>query len=880
MGNGGGTQDDGIDHQSAKHLLDSIGKKVHDQVKNGDAKNYISELKGLLSLTPFFGGELASSNDPCKLVDNYRIKTSYTGTSSNPCRNATGNDGKEIPRFSDKQQAEYDNKKTKCSYDSNGSKGKGGNSEGACAPYRRLSLCNKNLEYLNEYDSSKAKHYLLAKVCYAAKHEGESLKSYNDQYNLAYDGTASQICTVLARSFADIGDIVRGRDLYSGNKKKDKLQDNLKTIFGNIYNKLLDENKKNGEIKGRYGNDGDNYFKLREDWWTANRETVWKALTCDDRLGGNRYFRQTCGGDNESLSHASQKCRCRNNDFRRETDQVPTYFDYVPQYLRWFEEWAEDFCRKKKKNVENAIKKCRGDYGGEKRYCSRNGCDCKKTVRARGKLRYGNRCIDCLYACTPYVEWIDNQKEQFHKQVKKYTDEINRVSGSRRLRRDAGGATTSNYDGYEKKFYNILKGNDVGGLENFLDLLNKEPACQAVKDDKGGKIDFKTVDRGGGTSGSVPGGGTSDSADSNSNKTFYHSEYCQLCPHCGMRKKRDGTNEWEPKTKDDNCKNGNLYGTNENATATDIKILKSGEKQKDIAEKLNQFCNEGNVDKDSLYETWKCYEGKDVVKVAKGEEDEDEEEEDDDYTSLRKSGGLCILENKKKEKEVKETNSQKEPEQFQKPFVDFFTYWVAHMLKDSIYWKKELKKCLEKEKKTCKNNKCEKPCECFAKWVEQKKTNEWRPIKEHFYKQDGFDEAFNHHMVLDYNLQLQFSNENSSEDSQSRDEDAEEMKHLKKILKLENGNGLAAVNAVTKNNTTIDRLIEHEEGIVTKCKECKKPEDRATGESPLRSLDDPPSPRVIPRITTKDAEESEDSSEEDEDEEQEENENEGDGQDE
>ncbi|ETW27273.1 hypothetical protein PFFCH_05305, partial [Plasmodium falciparum FCH/4] len=462
---GGGSLQD----EDAKNMFDRIGKFVHDKVKE-EAKTYIEELKAGVSFTSIFGEETVSTADPCELVEDYRRKNTGTADAhGDPCKKDTN--GNDVDRFSVKEQAEYDNKKMKCS---NGD---------ACAPFRRLHLCNKNFPNMNSNDSSKAKHDLLAEVCMAAKFEGESLKTYRAQYDEQYpsSGSSFTMCTMLARSFADIGDIIRGRDLYSGNSKEKKqrkqLEKNLKEIFGKIYNELTKEKR------SRYNGDTTNYYQLREDWWNANRETVWKAMTCSDDLKDASYFRATCSM-NGSGAQAKNKCTCINGD-------PPTYFDYVPQFLRWFEEWAEDFCRKKKKKLENVKKQCRGVYEGKERYCSLNGYDCEKTVRARGKLRYGNRCIDCLYACNPYVEWIDNQRKQFLKQKERYDNVINGASVSRRQK---PGASTTNYDGYEKKFYEELNKSEYRTVDAFLEKLSKEKACTAITD--GGKIDFKQVNSG------------------------------------------------------------------------------------------------------------------------------------------------------------------------------------------------------------------------------------------------------------------------------------------------------------------------------------------------------------------------------------------------
>ncbi|KNC35074.1 erythrocyte membrane protein 1 [Plasmodium falciparum RAJ116] len=308
---GGGGED--IDKTSAKHLLDNIGKRVHAQVQNEAAGRGGSELKGLLSLATFSSEEMGDTNDPC--IFNYTKVIKATDN------NETCGKGKE-DRFSKNRIAEYDKKKIR------------GNNGGASAPYRKLSLCNKNLETIN-IDKIDNKQKLLADVCFAAKHEGESISDYYPQYQTTYGNFPFELCTVLARRFADIGDIIRGKDLFYGNTQESaqrkKLDDKLKEIFKEIHDEVT-KGRSASPLQARYqGDDNNNYSKLRKDWWTANRETVWKALTCKADTG-NAYFRPTCdSGDGKGPSQTHNKCTCNNGD-------VPTYFDYVPQYLRWFEE--------------------------------------------------------------------------------------------------------------------------------------------------------------------------------------------------------------------------------------------------------------------------------------------------------------------------------------------------------------------------------------------------------------------------------------------------------------------------------------------------------------------------------------------------------------
>ncbi|ETW26857.1 hypothetical protein PFFCH_05720, partial [Plasmodium falciparum FCH/4] len=590
---------------------------------------------------------------------------------------------------------------------------------------------------------------------------------------------------------------------------------------------------------------------------------------------------------NGSGAQANHYCRC--NGDKPNADKVnidpPTYFDYVPQFLRWFEEWAEDFCRKKKKKVENVKKQCREkDKSGKDRYCSRNGYDCEKTKRAIGKFRFGKQCISCLYACNPYVEWIENQRKQFLKQKQRYENVINGTSGNRGRQRR--GTTTTNYDGYEKKFYEQLKKSRYGTVDGFLELLSKEKACTAVDDDKGGTIHFETV----GTTttigeNGVPSGASGTNVESQG--TFYRSKYCQPCPYCGVKKNNNGIG-WEEKSENDQCDRQKLYKPRDGAEGTNIKILKSGENHDDIKEKIEDFCKTQNgtgggaggaggknSNNQELYEEWKCYQFDQLEKVGEGEEDE---EYDND---VQNGGGLCIL---KKENKIGKMNAD-EPAEIQKTYNDFFYYWVAHMLKDSIHWRtKKLEKCLKNGKTMKCKEWCNNDCECFKKWI-GKKENEWKAIKDHFNTQEGFDSegdkgipvgggfGFTHDVVLQENLKLQFLNEDSTQDTQNS-LNAEELKHLKQLSEmLQNENAQQTAGATGK-KTLMDKLIDYEKEEAKTCLDthksdpCPLPEE----DKDIPPSADPSSPPAERIDTDADDTASDDEDEDEEEEEEEETE--------
>ncbi|CDO65681.1 erythrocyte membrane protein 1, EMP1 [Plasmodium reichenowi] len=762
------------DYSSARHakdLLDMIGETVQKKV-HGEAKNYIDELKGDLSRATYKNDEKpqgSTENNPCKLQYDYNTNVTDGFGQEYPCK-----DRPDV-RFSDTEEAQCDRKKIRDSNDN----------EGACAPFRRLNVCDRNLEHIELENITR--HNLLVDVCLAAKYEGESLERDHDKYKLDIDNSGSQLCTALARSFADIGDIVRGRDLFRGNNSKDKtdkLQNKLKEYFKKIYNDVTSgSNGKKSALQARYQDtDGGNFFKLREDWWELNRYNVWRAITCN--VVGSDYFRYTCS-DSQNPTQTNHNCQCIGGT-------VPTNFDYVPQFLRWFEEWAEDFCRKRKKKLKDVKANCRGtDSSGNQRYCSGDGYNCEKTIREIGIYAIGGDCPKCSFWCGRYKNWIANQKKEFEKQKKKYENVINGAVGSGTGKSRKTRTATTKYEGYDKKFYEILTSQHVGGLDKFLELLNKENECTKFIEKEEGTIDF------------------AKDTDDKGNKTFYHSEYCDECPQCGV--KLEGQ-EWKPKEKD---KSGKCHGKKHftigpDAKSTDIDVLSFGDERDQIKNKIDTFCK--NQHRGELEEVWKCYEFKHLQKVKGGEEDTEYENE------IRTGGGLCILQKTKGE------NVEK-----QKTFNDFFYFWIGRFLNDSMYWRGKVGGCLTKGKKTCGNQKCKGNCECFLKWIGKKKT-EWENIRKHFDTQEDLLQDIGGEdpvIILEAVLGL----DELFENIKAGYGDAKELKGIKEMLEKEEKINkeeaqIADGSGGSKKETTIDKLLKHEEDEATKCKNCQPKEVR------------------------------------------------------
>ncbi|ETW16477.1 hypothetical protein PFFVO_04616, partial [Plasmodium falciparum Vietnam Oak-Knoll (FVO)] len=789
----GGTQDEADKYKTAtdaKHLLDIIGKDVYEKAKK-DAEPYINELQGHLSQATYPNDkrpERTTPSNPCNLE--YEYHTNVTSNVIEPCKHKSGK------RLSEVHNSECDNRKIRDSDKKN-------NSVGACAPYRRLHVCDKNIQQIKTENITT--HNLLADVCQAAKFEGQSIRGYHPKYEVQYPGSGSSMCTMLARSFADIGDIIRGKDLFIGNNRKgEKLEAKIKEYFQKIYKQLV---KKKEDAQTHYS-DSTNFYQLREDWWNINRKEVWKAITCE--VQGFNYFRHTCNGQNPTQNN----CRCPKGD------QVPTYFDYVPQFLRWFEEWAEDFCRKRKKKIENAIKNCRGDNGKEL-YCDLNGYDCVETVRGKEKLVEGADCKKCSVACNPFVPWMDNQQKEFEKQKNKYAEEIKKANGT------SNGTTTTTIRIGDKTINNLYVGDfyeklekQYGKVENFLGLLNKEGICQSEP-----KVGNQKAD-------------AADFTESKTEKTFSRTKYCRACPLCGVNGPKGNWTDIEDK--ECTLVEKKKYDSN---NTTNIDILTADKSQKNILQKYNKFCKNGANDEKSATPTangggqiknWQCY-----------------------YDESKESGqnNNCILgkwEDFTGNEDVTSYNV-------------FFYNSIIEMLNDSIEWKDKLNICINNKTGKCRKV-CKNPCECYKRWIEKKKT-ELEKIKDHFRKQKDIGDAAQREMTLNITLNNNFLNDIK---------DAYPVKQQLQKIEERLKDKMQEDFIFERTKTSIDKFLQEEEQFAEKCIEkhkCQDPQPSTPAGGGVARSDSGPRDPSSPRPAEEGAGDgSDDASSEDEEEEEEEEE--------
>ncbi|SOS77277.1 erythrocyte membrane protein 1 (PfEMP1), putative [Plasmodium sp. gorilla clade G1] len=625
-------------YKSPRNVLEKFAESIQKQAEK-DVKEHRHRLRGNLTEAEFRdahfregSGQKYKYSYPCYL--DHRWNTNLGNKlidERDPCY------GRYKHRFHEKELSEC--RSVFIRSDGNNNNGT------ACAPPRRRHMCDKNLEALNEKNTQNI-HDLLGNVLVTAKFEGDYIINNHPHKR------TSDVCTALARSFADIGDIVRGRDMFKPNDK-DEVWKGLREVFKKINDNL------NKQGIDDYHDESGNYFKLREDWWTANRDKVWEAITCNAPYK-SRYFMES---KNNTQLFSNLKCGHKQGN-------VPTNLDYVPQYLRWYDEWAEEFCRKRKDKLKKVKEACRGKTG--KIYCSHNGCDCEKTIGKIRKFFWDDKCNKCSIECGRYENWMKDQKMEFQKQEKKYESEINVYTSA------IGDSNKNIFKGYNHKFYESLK-DEHAETKSFLDLLKEGKYCNEQVKEKI-SVDF----------------------NSSVDETFSRSEYCQVCPDCGVDCK-SGTCK-KNDDPDGNCGNNEKYVPPRGVKPIDITILYSGNKESEITKRLSEFCDNPSKVNGKHHEIWECY-----IDSTKSN-----------------NNNRCIM---------KPNNANHMDKDKIMTFHDFVHFWVTTLLRDTISWENELNNCMNNTKLADCNN-CKKNCKCFQSWIDIK-GKELEKIKELFKNPKG-----------------------------------------------------------------------------------------------------------------------------------------------
>ncbi|ETW33046.1 hypothetical protein PFTANZ_06236, partial [Plasmodium falciparum Tanzania (2000708)] len=354
-------------YSDATTEYDMLAEKVAKEIQ-GDAHERVKTINGLIADASqghySRGGDTQDFKDICKITENHtNAEDSYHYKYDGPCGGKDG--GGEMFKLENvwKSGAEVSEKH-----------------KGLFLPPRREHFCTSNLENLDINSKglidANASHSLLGDVLLAACKQAEYITDkYNRRNNPQEFKNEATICRAIKYSFADLGDIIKGTDLWVDEDGEKRTQNNLESIFKNIKDNLPDGFKENPQYTEK---SSPPYKQLRSDWWEANRAKVWDAMQCATKPA---VINTKCGTDTPLM-------------------------DYIPQRLRWMTEWAEWYCKYQSQEYETLQKQCGKCTGTNKDNCTRDNHDCNT----------------CKNACDKYTVNIEKWEKQWNTISKKYEE--------------------------------------------------------------------------------------------------------------------------------------------------------------------------------------------------------------------------------------------------------------------------------------------------------------------------------------------------------------------------------------------------------------------------------------------------------------------------
>nr|WLR80790.1 VAR2CSA DBL4 [synthetic construct] len=252
--------------------------------------------------------------------------------------------------------------------------------EGVYVPPRRQQLCLYELFPIiikKEKDIEKAKEELLETLQIVAEREAYYLwKQYNPTGDKGIDDANKKACCAIRGSFYDLEDIIKGNDLVHDEYTK-YIDSKLNKIFGS-------SNTNNIETK-----------RARTDWW--ENETI-DVPKIDVANGTDRKTIRQLVWD--AMQSGVRKAIDEEKEKKKQNKNFPPCMgvEHIgiakPQFIRWLEEWTNEFCEEYTK------------YFG----AINSKCDPPKRADTCGD----NSNIECKRACANYTNWLNPKRIEWN----------------------------------------------------------------------------------------------------------------------------------------------------------------------------------------------------------------------------------------------------------------------------------------------------------------------------------------------------------------------------------------------------------------------------------------------------------------------------------
>nr|ALD49142.1 erythrocyte membrane protein 1 [Plasmodium gaboni] len=344
-------------------------------------------------------------------------------------------------------------------------------------PPRKQNLCFKDLDKREFTTTDQLKEQLLKVGATEGYNLGEYYKNKKDNNADKYSYDVSP-CNALKYSFLDLRDIILGYDMLEPSKTG--TENKMKEIF-----------KKGGKSSGDPGS------KERRTFWNDNQECVWKAMLCGYKSGRDQPL-ENCNTMPSDTTYPIGNDRDSGTKF---------------QFLRWIEEWSEDFCAKRKTLADNVVEKCKECKNASDTYHeSKSGGTGKECNTSSDKdcTECKTACSACKNACTAYKNFVssttsggqNNWRDQWKQMNDRYTqlmdeameklktvlEERQKAAKSSPSASGTGGTSTTTTcsdkkDGNDcaKSFYEYLYDSGNTTLSSYINMVSQNTDCGGDK---------------------------------------------------------------------------------------------------------------------------------------------------------------------------------------------------------------------------------------------------------------------------------------------------------------------------------------------------------------------------------------------------------------
>ncbi|KOB63648.1 hypothetical protein PFHG_05359 [Plasmodium falciparum HB3] len=196
--------------------------------------------------------------------------------------------------------------------------------------------------------------------------------AHNDTTYLAH----KKACCAIRGSFYDLEDIIKGNDLVHDEYTK-YIDSKLNKIFGS-------SNKNDIETK-----------RARTDWWENETIDVPKIDVANGT--DHKTIRQLVW---DAMQSGVRKAIDEENEKKKQNENFPPCMgvEHIgiakPQFIRWLEEWTNEFCEEYTKYFEDMKSKCDLRKGAD---------DCGD-----------NTNIECKRACANYTNWLNPKRIEWN----------------------------------------------------------------------------------------------------------------------------------------------------------------------------------------------------------------------------------------------------------------------------------------------------------------------------------------------------------------------------------------------------------------------------------------------------------------------------------